>query len=350
MPVSALAQSAAHTHCDVTVGTRARMLGQAGQCALSCPGPAAPAELLPLTDRDVLAPLRRILAAVKYLVLLVGFLLVSLAPALRLGLSASGQGPSRATCAAACSYTVRARARGRACLRRGWGKEEGRAGRGPRALEAELACGSKPCALPGLEPGGMRPAGRPAGRVGGDGLRGSLPYPACRTRRATSCCRPPIARCTRTATRWRAAARCPTSTTARRRWATACAACAACAGHGALRPTWPSCAGRAALSASIPALWAIAHWHGCALACECVSGLPNAAAACAAAGPAERVLRVLLPRRAERRPVRRAELLLALQIRGGHLSGRAGEPGEGPEGLQGLQGFESGTGSQYRVR
>ncbi|EFJ48171.1 hypothetical protein VOLCADRAFT_117676, partial [Volvox carteri f. nagariensis] len=41
----------------------------------------------------------------KYLVLLVGFLLVSLAPALRMGIAAKGSGPPRSQCTAACSYT-----------------------------------------------------------------------------------------------------------------------------------------------------------------------------------------------------------------------------------------------------
>ncbi|KAG2453353.1 hypothetical protein HYH02_001577 [Chlamydomonas schloesseri] len=41
----------------------------------------------------------------KYLVLLVGFLVVSLAPALRMGLNASGADTTLAACAASCSYT-----------------------------------------------------------------------------------------------------------------------------------------------------------------------------------------------------------------------------------------------------
>ncbi|GFR42972.1 hypothetical protein Agub_g3971 [Astrephomene gubernaculifera] len=43
--------------------------------------------------------------AAKYIVLLIGFLLVSLAPALRMGLSSSGSGPSKAACEASCTYT-----------------------------------------------------------------------------------------------------------------------------------------------------------------------------------------------------------------------------------------------------
>ncbi|GIL60748.1 hypothetical protein Vafri_15275 [Volvox africanus] len=43
--------------------------------------------------------------AAKYLVLLIGFLLVSLAPAMRLGISGLNSGPDQRQCSASCSYT-----------------------------------------------------------------------------------------------------------------------------------------------------------------------------------------------------------------------------------------------------
>lgn len=56
------------------------------------------------------------------MVLLIGFLVVSLAPALRMGLNASGADTTLAQCAASCTYTVEAGGE------EAWGGGVGRAG------------------------------------------------------------------------------------------------------------------------------------------------------------------------------------------------------------------------------